>query len=177
MLIVTVDEQEFYNEVDGEFQTIKAASLQLEHSLVSISKWESKWKKPFLSSEKTKEESMDYIRCMTINSNVPDYIYNFLSHKQIEDISKYISDPMTATTIKQVNKKQSRRIITAEVIYSWMFQMNIPFECRKWHLNKLMTLIGVCAESQNPEKMSKREIMQQNRSLNAQRKAALGTRG
>lgn len=178
MLIIDVPESEFFNEELNEFQKVKGWQLQLEHSLVSISKWESKWKKPFLSSDKTAEESLDYIKCMTVNHGVADYLYLSLNSDQLQKITDYIGDAMTATTFTNEQVRGKKEIVTAELIYYWMIAQNIPYECRKWHLNKLLTLIRVCAiKNAPPKKMSKREIMQQNSSLNAARKAKLNTRG
>lgn len=179
MLSIEISGGELFDEKNEEFINVKSMILQLEHSLVSISKWESKWKKPFLHSEKTEEESLDYIKCMTINHNVPDYVYKILNGNDMKQIMDYIADPMTATTFPQeITKKFNREIVTAERIYYWMIAQQIPFECRKWHLNKLITLIKVCAlENTPPKKMSKKDILARNSALNAARKAKLNTRG
>jgi hypothetical protein len=178
MLTIEIPESEFFFEETSEFKQVKGYILQLEHSLVSLSKWESKWKKPFLNSEKTIEESVDYIRCMTINHNVPDYVYKVLTDKHMQMVTDYISDPMTATTFREIDKQVSREIITSELIYYWMIAQQIPFECRKWHLNTLLTLIRVCAvKSAPPKKMNKQAIMNQNRAINNARKARLNSRG
>lgn len=181
MLIVVVPatDGKLFNEVTQEFINTKETTLQLEHSLVSVSKWESKWKKPFINSDKSVEESVDYIKCMTVNHNIQDEVYQILDDSVMQKIMDYIGDPMTATTItKDLAERQSREVITAEIIYYWMIAQNIPFECRKWHLNKLLTLIRVCAiKNAPPKKMKKGEIMARNKSLNAARRAQLGTRG
>jgi hypothetical protein len=179
MLRITIPSIELFDEKNNEFLEIKQTDLQLEHSLVSLSKWESKWKKPFLSKEtRTIEETIDYIRCMTITQNVDPLVYRAITPDIIDQINRYISDPMTATTIREDKRPFNRDIITAEIIYYWMITLNIPFECQKWHLNRLLTLINVCSIKNSPQKkMSKREIMSRNASLNAARKRALSTRG
>lgn len=160
----------------------KPCDLILEHSLLSLSKWEAKWKKPFLDEKlpRTDEEFLDYIRCMTINQGVDPMTYYNLTGDLINQIRAYIEDPMTATTIKRQKSKRSmtRRIITSELIYSWMVNYGIPFECQKWHLNRLMMLIEVCgAESGGQKKMSQSEIMKENASLNAMRRASRKSKG
>lgn len=178
MLNIVVPDQEFFNEKTQEFFTLKGQTLQLEHSLVSLSKWESKWNKPFLSNnEKTLKETIDYIRCMTITQNVKPYIYDMLTNENILDINKYIDSPMTATTFN-VQNTPSREIVTSEIIYYWMISLNIPLECQKWHLNRLLTLIRVCNLKNAPsKKMSKKEIMSRNAALNAARRKKLNTKG
>lgn len=180
MLQIVIPEMEFYNARTGEFKTTKSVALSLEHSLVSISKWESKWKKPFLTDEpRTREESIDYIRCMTITQNVPEDVYYRIDGETMEKIQEYIDDPMTATwfTEKKHNRKQ-KEVITAELIYFWMVSYNIPFECQKWHLNKLLTLIKVCDIKNSPEKkMSRKEAADWQRELNARRRASLNSKG
>lgn len=180
MLRIVVPEGEMFNEETQEFITIKEQQLQLEHSLVSLSKWESKWHKPFLGKEeKSFEETIDYIRCMTLNPNVDPNTYLFLSKENIRKINDYIGDSMTATTFNDVNNKgRSREIITSELIYYWMVSFNIPFECQKWHINRLITLIRICnIKNQSPKKMSKGEIMSRNAALNAARRKQLKSKG
>lgn len=185
MLEIKIGAREGYDEQKQEFVYIKETVLQLEHSLISISKWESKWHKPFLksSNEMTNDEIIDYIKCMTVSpGNVKPEVYYFLSDQNIKDIINYIKDPMTATWFKDENKnKQSKEIITSELIYYWMVALQIPFECQKWHINRLLTLIKVCnvknEEQGSKNKMSKRELMSRNAALNAQRKAKLHTKG
>lgn len=173
MLQITIPASELWDEENQKFITIKEQTLTLEHSLVSLSKWESKWKKPFISNNtRTIEETIDYIRCMTITQNVDQKIYAFLTNDNIEQVNKYIEDSMTATwfTGKQKGKASSKQI-TSELIYYWMISLNIPFECQKWHLNRLMTLIRVCNEENQPsKKMSKRDTLNQYRALNAARR-------
>lgn len=169
-----------WDEKKEEFVYTKEQTLQLEHSLVSISKWESKWNKAFLGKkEKTNEEILDYVRCMTINKNVGADIYNYMTDENITDINKYINAPMTATCItRQNSNKKNNDVVTSELIYFWMVSYNIPVEFEKWHLNRLLTLIEVCDVKNSPKKkMSGKEIASRNAALNAQRKARLGTRG
>ena len=182
MLQITIPETEFFNAKTNEFYTAKEVTLCLEHSLVSLSKWESKWKKPFLSKEeKTKEETIDYIRCMTITQNIQPDVFSRLTLKNIQEGQNYIDDPMTATWFSDNSKKPGKRnneAITAELIYYWMITYGVPFECQKWHLNRLLTLIKVCDVKNAPaQKMSSSERFKQQRDLNARRKAALKTRG
>ena len=156
--------------------------ITLEHSLMSISKWEGKFKKPFLGDgsskyEKTPEELFEYIKCMVVPKHngkpLDDKIFNSLTEENIKEIGDYINDPMTATTINNESAKRSNKIITSELIYCWMIQANIPSEYQKWHLNRLITLIEVCGieNNPNPKKMSNREALNKYRSLNAQRRA------
>lgn len=179
-LVITIPGKEMYDEQTEEFVYTKPTTLTLEHSLLSISKWEAKWHKPYLSrEEKTREELVDYIRCMSLSSNVDPIIYRTLNRAVIDKIVEYIKDPMTATTISSSNKKPSREIVTSELIYYWMTALNIPFEpCQKWHLNRLLMLIEVASiKSQPPKKMPKSEVMRRNSALNAARRAKHGTRG
>ena len=180
MLQITIPAVEQWDEINQEFISTKEQALILEHSLVSLSKWESKWCKPFLSKDaRTFEETIDYVRCMTITQNVDPNIYNFLTNKIIEDVNNYIAAPMTATWFsKNSRKSNSSEQITSELIYYWMISLNIPFECQKWHLNRLLTLIEVCnVKNQPPKKMGRKEIMSRNAALNAARRKQLNSRG
>jgi len=179
MLRIIIPENEYFNNTTQEFINIKETELSLEHSLVSISKWESKWHKPFLSKEeKTNEEMIDYIRCMTITQNVNPMVYSFLSNDNIKSINEYINNPMTATTFSENKKGTNREIITSEIIYYWMVSYQIPFECQRWHINRLLTLIRVCSIKNQPsKKMPMNEIMRSNKNLNQIRKSKLNTRG
>lgn len=155
MLEITVPlSPEGWDEAKQEFVEPKTKTLRLEHSLVSLSKWESKWCKPFIhTKDKTDEEILDYVKCMTLTPNVDPNIYNRLSQANYDDIHRYIGAPMTATTFSDdKNKKHKREIITSEIIYHWMVALNIPFECQRWHLNRLITLIRVCNIKNNPPK-------------------------
>ena len=175
-----------------EFVNTPSVTLRLEHSLVSLSKWESKHKKPYLkeTEEKTKEEILDYIKCMTITQNVPDEVYSLLTEQDLKKINDYIVDPMTATwfnensannsSVPQAHRRKEQ--ITSELIYYWMISYRIPMQCEKWHLNRLLTLIRIFsikdAEANGKSnKMSKRDILSQNRALNAARRKALGSKG
>ena len=181
MLQITVPAIEMFDEQKQEFVSTKEQTLCLEHSLVSLSKWESKWHKPFLSKEpKTNEETLDYIKCMTITQNVDPNIYLCLTRENIEQVNQYIEDPMTATWFSEESKKggHSREQTTAELIYYWMIALNIPFECQKWHLNRLLTLIRVCnIKNQPPKKMSRRDIMSRNSAINAARRKKYNSKG
>lgn len=154
----------------------------LEHSLVSLARWEAHWRKPFLSREKkSRAETIDYIRCMTITENVDKSIYEVLSDDMIDLVSSYINEPMTATTFSDDGKpgRVSREIITAEIIYYWMVALQIPFEpCQRWHLNRLLTLVRVCnIKNQPKKKMSQHDIISRNAKLNQERRKRLGTTG
>lgn len=180
MLTIEVPSRELFDERSNKFFTLKGRTIQLEHSLVSLSKWEAKWKKPFLSQKQmTKSQFTDYVKCMTITQNVDPLVYMCLSEKNIADISAYINDQMTATTFNNEDKRGGKReVITAELIYYWMIALNIPIECQKWHLNRLLTLIRVCnIKNQPPKKVSKKDILRRNRALNNARKKQLNTRG
>lgn len=181
MLEITIDEKEYFNELTDEFIYSPSCTLQLEHSLYSMYEWESKYKKPFMSKEpRTYEETVDYIRMMTLNKPIDDLVYRSISQQDISKIVTYMEDPMTATTFKDNNRPKGNNgsYLSAEVIYYYMTALNIPFECQYWHLNKLMTLIRVCNEKQQPpKKMGKRALMERNTKLNAQRRAALKSRG
>lgn len=180
MLQIIIPSVEMWDEVEEKFVYTKEQKLSLEHSLVSLSKWESKWCKPFLSKEaKTIEETIDYIRCMTITQNVNPDIYRYITNENIKEVNKYIEAPMTATIINEPKSNSvNREQITAELIYYWMIALNIPFECQKWHLNKLLTLIRVCnIKNRPPKKMSKSQLMSRNTALNAARKRQLNTKG
>ena len=177
MLWITIPAQELYNEQENKIITSKETKLQLEHSLVSISKWEAKWQKPFISdtaTPKTPEETIDYVKCMTITQNVNPEVYNFLTPENLKDINAYIESPMTATTIKDIasNKGHTRREgITSELVYYWMVANEIPFECEKWHFNRLLTLIRICSIKNQPsKKMSRGDILRRNAALNAKRR-------
>lgn len=185
MLNIIVPGKRFWDGNKNEFIFTKETKLSLEHSLVSISKWESKWHKPFLNDDKkTREEVTDYIKCMTITQNVDDLVYTVLTEDNYKAITSYIDNKMTATWFNDpkngTNKSPIKKeVITSEVIYYWMISLNIPFECQKWHLNRLLTLIKVCnakAKAANT-KQSKKDILTNNAQLNAARRKQLGTSG
>lgn len=180
MLQIVVPATELWDELKQEFVTTKEQKLQLEHSLVSLSKWESKWCKPYLTNTpKTYEETIDYVKCMTLTQNVKPEIYHCLTVSNIEQILEYIDAPMTATRFSNEQRGRGRgEQITAELIYYWMITLNIPLDCQKWHLNRLITLIKVCDIKNRPtKKMSRREIMSRNAALNAERRKKYNTKG
>lgn len=181
MLQITIPTgEEKWDDANQIFIYPKEQTLQLEHSLVSLSKWESKWCKPFLTKQgKTIEETLDYVRCMTLTPNVNPDVYNYLTISCIDQINKYIDAPMTATTFSEDRTvRHNRELVTAEIIYYWMIALNIPFECQKWHLNRLLTLIRVCnIKNAPPKKMGKRELMRRNSSLNTSRRKRYNSKG
>ena len=180
MLYITIPESEGFDENTNEFLSIKEQTLQLEHSLVSLSKWESKWNKPFLGKDqKTKDETLDYIRCMTITQNVDPRVYNFITNDSLDAISDYIEAPMTATKVFRNDKSPIKKeTITSEVIYYWMIALNIPPEYQKWHLNRLITLIDVCnVKNAPPKKVKPQEVLSRNKELNDARRKALNSKG
>ena len=180
MLQITIPEWEFYDEKEEVFIEVKKQTLQLEHSLVSLSKWESRWHKPYLKKEqKTFEESIDYIRCMTITKNVDPRCYYGITNTLMKQIDDYVNDSMTATWFNERdNKRKNTKVITSELIYSWMIALGIPFECERWHLNRLFVLIRICDIQNAPKKkMSSRDQLIQQHRLNEARKRKYGTRG
>lgn len=171
---------EQWDEQKQEFIPPKMQMLCLEHSLVSISEWEARWNKPFLSKdEKTVEEVLDYVKCMTLTPNVSSQAYKHLTHQNFAQINEYIEAPMSATKFYSDKiSGRSREQITSELIYYWMIALNIPFECQTWHLNRLLTLIRICSiKNQPPKKHSRREIMSRNAALNAARRSKLHSKG
>lgn len=181
MLKINIPKTVLFNEQINEFLDIPAQTIELEHSLISVSKWESKWRKAFLGkSEKTSEEMLDYIRCMTLTKNVDPNVYKCLTNQHIQEINDYISAPMTAVYFPENNSKGKpigTDTITSELMYYWMISFNIPFECQKWHLNRLYALIRVCDMKTNPKKTSKKEILARNAALNAERLKRSNGRG
>lgn len=181
MLRLIIPETEEFDEKESEFIIHPEVTIELEHSLVSLSKWESIWKKPFLTEvDKTNEETISYIKAMTLTSDVDDSVYSRLTSRTLDAIRKYIDDSMTATTFSELpgRKPPSRQIVTSELIYFWMITYNIPFECQHWHLNRLTTLIKICDHKNQPQKkINRSEISAKYRELNEKRKAQFGTKG
>lgn len=180
MLIVNVSGGEAFNEESQTFEVRPDFVLELEHSLISLSKWESLAHKPFLGAEhKTNKEILAYIEAMILNPTYPENIVSWLSDKNLRDIKEYIESPASATTFGQMPERRGRgEVITAELIYYWLVAFNIPFEVERWHLNRLFALVRICnIKNQKPTKQSKSDIMRRNRELNEQRKAKYGTSG
>ena len=188
MLKLTIPDKEqvrLWDEVEEQFITLPAIAgmtIRLEHSLASLSKWESITKKPFLSKEeKTQEETVLYIKCMDLSEDTPEEVYTILTGENFEAISAYIDDKMTATTFNEDPNSRARNtgeFITAEIIYHWMVSLTVPFECQHWHLNKLLALIKVINLKNAPaKKTGRRESIANRRMMNQQRKAQMGTRG
>lgn len=179
-LIVKIPGKELYDSARNRFVITKDTTITIEHSLLSISRWESKWHKPYLSREaKTREELIDYVRCMTLTQNVNPDVYNALDVTTLHRIVEYIQDPCTATTIKKQPHGPNKEIITNELVYYWMTELRIPFDpCEKWHFNRLMTLIEVCSIKKQPaKKIPKAEAARQRAALNAARRAKYGSKG
>jgi hypothetical protein len=179
VLTIHLQSQEFFDEEKSEFVTVPGVDLELEHSLVSLSKWESIYEKPFLGKDKkTTEEILGYVRAMIVSENVPEGALSLLTEDDFDKINDYIEAKMTATWFSDKKTPPSREVITSELIYYWMISFNIPLSCENWHLNRLFTLIRVCSTKNQPEKkMSKRELMARNRALNEQRRAQYNTSG
>lgn len=172
-------EDESYDEDRKEFIESAVFTLRLEHSLVSLSKWESHFEKPFLNGkEKTEEETLWYIQAMAIDDQIPPEVFSRLSQANVDAIDAYISAKMTATWFADSKEKPNREVITAEIVYYWMISLNIPFECEHWHFNRLLTLIKVCNAKNAPEKnLTKQELAARNRKLNEERKRKYKTSG
>lgn len=188
MLTLEIGGTEVFDPVTNEFKEVKPTTLELEHSLISLHKWESKWKIPFMktSSENklTREQTVDYYKCMSIKPIKDPNVFALLTSSQEREILEYIANGMTATTIKekqvegQARRRSSKEIVTAELIYYWMVELGIFYECRTWHLNQLLTLVRVCQEKQTvPKKMKKNDILGMYASENAKRRAMWNTKG
>lgn len=178
---ITIPDKKYYNENTNTFFTVPGVTITMEHSLYAIRRWEAKWHKPYLDTQHTFEEGIDYFRFMTITKNVDPRVYYNLSEENVKELDAYMKDPMTATTFKNLKRKTragGRRITTCEIVYYWMAMNSIPFECDKWHFNQLMTLIHVCCEEQLPaQKMSQQEIAEYNKSLNEYNRARFHSKG
>ena len=181
MLLIDIPETELFDESTDRFITIKAQTLKLEHSLISISKWESRWNKPFLKEDnKTPEQIRDYIRCMSLVPLQDDNVVLALNSKSIEKIINYIEAPMTATTVAFLDDKKpvKKEILTSELIYYYMIQAQVPFECEKWHINRLFALLKVCsAKSSEKQKANTKTAAKSQAALNAARRSKLKSRG
>jgi len=179
VLILEVAMSESVNEETGEFVSSDVVKLELEHSLVTLSKWESKFEKPFLGTDKDQEQTLFYVQSMLVTPDVPDAVFVKLIEDKFEEINAYINAKMTATWFREdPQKKPNREIITSELIYYWMFSYGIPKECEHWHLERLLTLIRVFSEKNKPQKkMSRAEMARQQRMINEQRRAQYGTSG
>lgn len=180
MLTIRIDTTQSYDETTEEFVEVDGVTLDLEHSLVSLSKWESIFEKPFLGAEaKTSEETLAYIRTMVLTPNIAPEVFDKLSPANFGAVNSYIEAKMSATWFSEaLGAPRSRDVITSELIYYWMTVFQIPFECENWHLNRLFTLIRICNIKQaKPKKMSRNDVAARNRELNAQRKSQLGSKG
>lgn len=180
MLTIIIEEDEFFNEETQTFEEVEKTIIDLEHSLLSVSKWESKYQKPFLSTaEKSPEEIFGYLKSMVVSPNLdPDVLYK-CSQENLDEIQTYIDSSQSATTFGVMPERRGPgEVITSELIYYWMVAFNIPFECEHWHINRLFSLIRICnIKNAKPRKLSKNEIAMRNRELNAKRRAELNTSG
>jgi len=169
---------EQFDETTNEFVD-DTFELELEHSLVSLSKWESKFCKPFLGNDKTLDETLWYVSAMALNPKLPEGILQKLSSANLDAVNEYIQAPMTATTVSEIqDRRHNPQVVTSELIYYWMLSLNIPFECQHWHLNRLLMLVRVCNAYNAPaKKMSKAELRQKHRDLNLQRRQAAANKG
>lgn len=180
MLRIVLEPQELFNEENQTFETLEGVVLDLEHSLVSVSKWESKYQKPFLAAgKKTNEELYGYIQAMIMTPDVSPDVLARCSKTVISQIQSYIDSSQTATSFGTMPERRgSGEVITSELIYYWMLAFNIPFECEHWHLNRLFALIRICnIKNSKPKKMSRRELAERNAEINRQRKEKLKTTG
>lgn len=181
--IVIPKRDDVWDEAKNKFVSVKETSLVLEHSLVSISKWEAKWKRPFLhDGPKNTEEVLDYIKCMTLTQNVDPNVYLFLTNENIKQITAYLEDPMTATTVtnhRNPNSRQNKEILTSELIYYYMAANSLPIEFQKWHINRLLMLLTICGIKNSPDnqKMNKRETASYYAALNKARRAKKHSKG
>lgn len=179
MLRLTIVTAEGFDDSKNEFVEYETAMVELEHSLLSLSKWESKWEIPFLGSEeKTDEQVLDYVRMMILGDEITEELLSKFTVKEFDTIKKYINAKMTATTFNETKKETAKEVITAEIIYYWMIALGIPFECETWHLERLLTLIKVCNIKNAPkDKRSARQSAEERRALNEQRRRETGSRG
>ena len=187
MLPITIRGGEHWDEDLEMFTYTKDVHLKLEHSLLSISNWETKWHVPYFETELTDEQALSYIKCMTLNKEVDDDVYNYLSIENVKEIHDYMIDTMTASSVGRISDKmnkrgEKRKRVTSELIYYWMIQFNIPFTCERWHINRLIMLIEICAEENRPKNKknsgkTQKEIAAEYRAINAANKAKFKTKG
>lgn len=180
MLTITILGDEHYNEVTNEFSHHGNVVLEFEHSLVSVSKWESKFIKPFLTDDpKTAEEMLYYIECMILTKDYPSNILDALTQTNVREINEYIASPQSGTVFKETKQyRKNPEQISAELIYYWLVAYKIPFECETWHLNRLFALIRICSiKNDTGNKKSPREQAQSNAQLNEERKRQFNTNG
>ena len=180
MLKIETPETELWDEYNQRFILVKKQTLFLEHSLISLSRWESNWEKPFLkrNDKKTLVETIDYVRCMTINNNVDPNVYRVLTADNINNINAYVNAKKTATIVYEDKHRSTGETVTSELIYYWMVSLGIPFECQKWHLNRLLTLIRVCNVKNSPgKKMGRNALLNRYASLNKKRREAMHSNG
>lgn len=180
MLKLIINQKDYYDELTSEFVKLNGQTIELEHSLLSLSKWESIYQIPFLGPEpKTSEQVMTYIKCMVLTPDVDESIFQHFTQEDLDKIDKYINSKESATTFGIMpQQKGPGEVITSELIYYWMVAFNIPFECEKWHINRLFSLVRICnIKNSKPKKMSRHEIAEQNRALNEQRKKQYNTTG
>jgi hypothetical protein len=180
MLTLFIEPIELFNEETQTFQTLDGFELELEHSLVSLSKWESITKVPFLSkTDKTPEDIRLYIEAMIISPIYPPNAVGRMTQSNIDQVNAYLESSESATTFGTMPEVKGRgETITSELIYYWMVAFNIPFECERWHLNRLFSLIRICnIKNTKPKKMTARQLAERNARLNEERKQKYQTRG
>jgi len=180
MLVLHLPATELFDESDGSFLELDAITLRLEHSLISVSKWESKWKTPFLSKkDKSREEINSYIEAMILDDDFPSGLGSRFNSEHYLTINEYIESSESATTFGRLPQHKGKaETITDELIYYWMVAFQIPFICETWHLNRLFALIKICnIKNSKPDKRSRSEIARDYREMNARRRAELGTTG
>jgi hypothetical protein len=157
------------------------SSIDFEHSLASMSKWESKWEQAFLGrTEKTAEQVYDYLSMMCLTPGVTREQILGLSQENFTQINEYIESQQTATKFaEQPNRRGSGEQITSDLVYYWMVAFRIPWEAQYWHLNKLLALVRICNAKQSgkTQKVPRHDTAQRNRDLNAERRKKYGTSG
>jgi hypothetical protein len=181
-LTITIPSVDLFDEDKNKFFVTEERTVELEHSLVSLSKWEQKWKIPFIGNKQlTTEQAIDYIRCMCLTPNIPPEEFKFLAYspESLKRVNEYISDTMTATWFNERASTKSSEAVTSEVLYYMLVALTIPFETQYWHLNRLLTLIRVTNLKNDPKKklMPLNEQLQQQRDINAERRAKFGSKG